>query len=109
MIEETKNVRNFRVLAANLQNLKNLTFKNPIIDANLLGGAKNKFRERLFDLQNIIGVVEDQLNDLENVLVGYENAINMFLLSSLYKKDKDNQDLVLNNYRKEYKKINDKY
>ena len=105
IIEETKNARNFKVLAANLQNLENLTFKNPSIDANLLEWAKNKFRKRFWDLQNILGVVNKQLNDMTNILVEYENALDMFLSSMSFA----NQDLVLSNYRKDYRKINDKY
>lgn len=105
IIEETENARNFRVLAANLQNFKNLTLKNSSIDANLLEGAKNKFRKRFFELQDSLWVINKQLNDMTNILVEYENALDMFLSSISFA----DQDLVLNNYRSEYSKINDKY
>ena len=105
IIEETENARNFKVLAANLQNLENLTLKNSSIDANLLEGAKNKFWKRFDDLQDIIWVVNKQLNDMVNILVEHQNALDMFLLSISFA----NKDLVLSNYRKDYKKIDDKY
>lgn len=105
LIEETENARNFRVLAANLQNLQNLTLKNSSIDANLLEGAKNKFKNRLDDLQAILGVVNKHLNEMENILTEHENLLEMFLSQIQFA----DRNLALDNYQKWYKTLENKY
>lgn len=105
IIYATESARNFSVLAANLQNLSNLTLQNSSIDANLIDGWKNKFTKRFSDLQKIIWVVNSQLNDLENILIEYENLLELFL-SQIKITDKD---LAYQNYTRWYKTVFEKY
>ncbi len=105
IIKETENAKNFRVLAANLQNLQSLTLKNSSIDSNLLEWAKNKFKNRFSDLQDILGVVNRQLNGLENILVEHENLLEMFLSQLAF----TDRNMALDNYQKWYKSLKNKY
>lgn len=105
IITNTESARNFRVLAANLQNLSNLTLQNSSIDANLLDGWKNKFTKRFSDLQKIIWIVNAQLNNLEDILVEYENLLELFL-SQIKITDKE---LAYQNYVRWYQIVLKKY
>jgi hypothetical protein len=96
---------NFRILWANLQNLKNLTFKNKSIDSNLLEWAKNKLLKRFQDLQKIVWIVKNQLNDLENILIEYQNWLELFLDQIQF----TNMWLSIENYNNWYLKLEKKY
>ncbi|MFZ2151299.1 MAG: hypothetical protein WAZ12_01695 [Candidatus Absconditicoccaceae bacterium] len=105
IISEINGATNFRVLGANLQNLQSLTFTNKSIDSNLLQGAKNKLLKRFKDLQNIIGIVKNQLNDLENILVEYQNSLELFLNQIQFA----NLSISRENYDNSYSRLERKY
>ncbi len=94
---------NAKVLAAQLQNLKEITFNNKIIDSNHLTGAKNKLKTRFEDLTAIITIVEKHLNTLEDILTLHQNAIEFFFIQS---ENKDiHHTLLLSNYNKLFAEI----
>jgi len=105
IISDTQNARNFKVLAANLQNLQNLTFTNRSIDANLLEWAKNKLYNRFKDLQKIIWIVNTQLNSLENILTQHETTLDMFLSQITF----TDKQLSIDNYNRVYLDLQKKY
>lgn len=105
IISEINWATNFRVLWANLQNLQSLTFTNKSIDSNLLQWAKNKLLKRFKDLQNIIWIVKNQLNDLENILVEYQNSLELFLNQIQFA----NLSISRENYDNSYSRLERKY
>lgn len=105
IISEVDGATNFRVLWANLQNLQNLTFTNKSIDFNLLEWAKNKLLKRFQDLQKIVWIVKNQLNDLENILIEYQNWLDLFLDQIQF----TNMWLSIENYNNSYLKLEKKY
>ena len=105
IISEISWATNFRVLWANLQNLQNLTFTNKSIDSNLLQWAKNKLSKRFKDLQSIIWIVKNQLNDLENILIEYQNWLELFLNQIQF----THMWLSIENYNNSYLRLEKKY
>jgi len=105
IISQIEHATNAKILAANLQNLQALTTTNKSVDFNLLHGAKNKFAKRFHDLQNIISVIERQLNDMENILVQHESALNMFLNQITFA----NPELCISNYNNAIRTIPEEF
>lgn len=105
IISDISHATNFRVLAAKLQNLQELTFTNKVIDSNLLQWAQNKLSKRFQDLQDIIWIVKVQLDQLENILTQYQTDLDLFL-SQVQFTDKS---LAINNYDKIYLRLAQKY
>lgn len=105
IISETENARNFKVLAANLQNLQTIIFSNKSIDHNLLEWAKNKLANRFKDLQKIIWVVNAQLNSLENILTQHQYTLDMFLSQITF----TDKQLSIDTYNKWYDNLQKKY
>jgi len=105
IISEVDGATNFRILWANLQNLQNLTFINKSIDSNLLEWAKNKLLKRFQDLQKIVWIVKNQLNNLENILVEYQNLLDLFLIQIKL----TDKSISLENYNNWYLRLEKKY
>lgn len=101
--EKIQAATNAKVLAAQLQNLKEISLSNKSIDANHLLGAKNKFWKRFENLKNIISIVEDHLNSLEEILLLHENAIEWFFIQS--KLTNLDHTFLVDNYNKLFKQI----
>ena len=106
-IEALQWATNAKVLAAQLQNLKELSLTHTTRDANHLLWAKNKLEERFKNLSNIIGVVEHHLTKLEEILVLHEYTLDMLFAQSQLK----NMDhtLWLKNYEKSFHNIPQEY
>lgn len=94
---------NAKVLAAQLQNLKEISFNNKSIDSNHLIGAKNKLEKRFGDLKSIISIIEHHLNSLEEILVLHQNAIEWFFLQ--HKLNTLHHTLLISNYNKLFNQI----
>ncbi|MCF7834525.1 hypothetical protein K9M48_00520 [Candidatus Gracilibacteria bacterium] len=105
IIGDIENATNFKILGAKLQNLQELTFTNRSIDSKLLEGAKNKFSKRFKDLQSIIGIVTNQLLDLENILTEYQNSLELFLAQIQF----TDKGLSWENYNNGYLRLEQKY
>jgi hypothetical protein len=103
--DQIQGATNAKVLAANLQNLQQLTTTNKSVDFNLLQGAKNKFTKRFKDLQNIISIIERQLNEMEHILVQHESALDMFLNQITFA----NPELSINNYNSAIRTIPEEF
>lgn len=101
IIDKIQHATNAKVLAANLQNLQALTMTNKSVDFHLLHGAKNKFTKRFQELQKIIGIIENHLNAMENILAQHEAALDMFLAQITFA----NQSLAVNNYNSALRSI----
>jgi len=105
IISNIQNATNAKVLAANLQNLQKLTFTNRSIDSNLLQWAKNKLSKRFKDLQSIIGVIQNQLNELENILTEHQSCLDLFLSQIQF----TDLSITIESYNRWYKELFEKY
>ena len=97
LVEETKNAKNYQILAMNLHNLKDIVFNNCSIVKNKLLWANNKLEKRFEEVWKIIAHVSDQLKSLEQIKDKHEEILSRFFIQYT-----DNDPKVMERYEKDY-------
>ncbi|MFA5747974.1 MAG: hypothetical protein WC872_02560, partial [Candidatus Absconditabacterales bacterium] len=114
IIQDIDNARSFKIMASKLQNLEKISFSHSERDKNLLIGAKNKFSNKLYELNCIIKEIDLQLNEMENILIGQEsdfqnlldNIHKLFYSRNIYSESLYKHDIFnyFNSYQKNQQK-----
>ena len=87
LVEETRNAKNYQILAMNLQNLRKIAFNNRSIVRNQLIWANNKLEQRFEEVWKIIAHVSDQLKALEKIKTDHEEILIRFFIQYFDKKN----------------------